>query len=251
MCIRSREIRKSAFLYFFLVGIQSTLIAAPNRGQVPSRGHVRIGGLLQAATQDTFEYDNRDLIKDSEHDYHALQIQYGVTDAFYVSLRRGTASWKPNPDSVETFDDGVVWGGGIGVMVPLYQAPRDAITVDVGWDFHYDSERFDAMESRTGTRFDGEATWWQTGITFYGGYQIYHAFAGLRYSQLDLTYTHDSARGRRRGGIQEHDPWGGIIGGGVCWPNGVVLQTEVFVGNRSGYALALMYDFALPEEWLR
>jgi hypothetical protein len=220
-------------------------------GQVPLRGHVRVGGFLRPSTLDTDEYDNSQRIQDSELDYEALQIQYGLTDALYVALRRGMVSWVPDPDSPEHFDDGTAWGAGIGGAVPVYRADGDGVDCDIGWDFQYDRGRPDSITRRDGSVFDAEAEWWRTGIALYGGYQIFHGFAGLRFSQVDLTYTHDSARGRRRGGFQESEPWGGVIGGGVSWPNGFVLQGEVALGNISGYQLTLMYDFGLPEAWFR
>jgi len=234
-----------------LVLISVTAVAAPpNVGQVPQRGHVRVGGFLRPMTLDTHEYDNRERMQDSELDYKALQIQYGVTDALYVAVRRGAVSWRPNPDSPEQFDDGAAWGAGIGGAVPVYRAAADELALDIGWDFHYDRGQPDDIV-RPGGSFEADVEWWRAGVALYGGYGMFHGFAGLRYSQVDLTYTHGSARGRRRGGFQEADPWGGVIGGGVFWPNGFVLQAEIALGNTSGYEVALMYDFGLPEAWFQ
>jgi hypothetical protein len=229
----------------------TTAVAVPTVGQVPQKGHVRAGIFLRSTTLDVYEYDNQDVIEESDIDYNAMQLQYGVSDAFAVSLRYGMVSWRPNPRSSENFEDGTAWGLGISGAIPVYRPRTDGVAFDVGWDFQYDDVSFDSIVRWDGAPFGAEADWWRAEIGVHGAYQIYRGFVGLRYSEFDLRYTHPGERGLRRGGFQEDSPWGGVIGAGVFWPNGILLQTELMVGDVSGYEFAILYDVSLPEGWLR
>jgi len=248
-----KMLKKSACLGVWLsvMTLAAAEASSSNVGWSPQQGHLRLGGFLHPVALDVDEYDNRIRVKDSDLDYEGLEIQYGLTEALHMSIRYGLVSWRPDSEAPERFDNGIAWGIGLGGTVPVRRADHAGIDCDLGWAIAYDRGQPDAVTRLDGAVFDAELEWWHADLLLAGGYDQFYGFAGLRYTQMDLTYTHDSSRGRRRGGFQEADPWGGVVGGGIVWQNGVVLQGEVPLGNIDGYKLALMVDIGLPEGWFK
>ncbi len=209
----------------------------------PVQGALRVGGQSRSTTLDVYEYDNQELLKDHVLDENVFSLEYGLTDAVFISARVGSMSWDQGLRG--EFEAGSAWGIGLGAELPVYDFPDSDFSISAGLDFFYDHASPDPIEPAVGDPFEAEVEWWETsGSAICSWRDMVFGFSGLRYTQVDLTYTHDSNRGTRRGGFQEDSPLSFFVGAGVFWKNFVAQAQWQLFGNE-GYEFGVYYNLEL------
>jgi hypothetical protein len=219
--------------------------ASPASGCRPAAGHLRVGAQVRGLELDAYEYDNREIVDNNGLDQENLLLEYGVTDYLFVAFRFGTIGWDPAADGGRRFGEGTGWGIGIGGAVPLYAPTHSDVSIAAAWDFHYDQAVPDDMHRTAGDVFEGEVEWWQTSGAAHCTWRNLCGFAGARYTQVDLTYTHDSRAGTRRGGFEEDEPLGFFVGGGATFFDAFVLRGEYQFAGVEAYALTFAVNLPL------
>jgi hypothetical protein len=126
----------------------------------PAAGMLRVGGQLRSTTLDVYEYDNQDLLKDHVLDESVFSLEYGLTDAVFISARVGSMSWDQGRRG--EFEAGSAWGIGLGAELPVYDFPDSEFSVSAGLDFFYDHASPDPIQPPVGDLFEGEIEWWET-----------------------------------------------------------------------------------------
>ena len=219
--------------------------AAPISACRPAAGHLRIGAQVRGLELDAYEYDNREIAENTALEQENLILEYGLTDSLFVALRFGTISWDPDADDGRNFDEGTGWGFGVGGAVPVY-APADSdFSVAIGWDFFYDHAEPDPLNRANGDVIYGDVEWWQTSLAGHCTWRNLCGYLGTRYTQVDLTYTHDSRAGIRRGGFQEDEPVNFFAGAGATFFDAIVLRGEWQFTDIEVYEVSLYYNLPL------
>ncbi len=208
----------------------------------PSAGDVAIRAYQGDSEIEIYEYDNRGA-GDSELSERFVELGYGITDYFTIMGRIGEMEWDPLSSNGGIYEYGSAWGLGANLGIPVWA--NDQVSTFVEWGASYNKGDPGSRRRRGGDIFEGEIEWWQTSIGGVCRWMIVDAYAGLRYSQVDLVYTHGSSEGIRRGGLEEDSPVNSFVGLRVNIWNGLAAYIEKQSGSVEGTFYGISYNLPL------
>jgi len=211
----------------------------------PKKGRFSASFITSRSKFDVYEYDNRATSSDNELDEQFLQFSYGLTDYLGASARIGRMGWDPNSPNGGKYDSGSAWGIGVHTSVPLPH-PNPDLALRLGWVFSYNRGTPDNRTRNTGDIFKGEIKEWLTAVDLSCAWNRILGYGGIRYSQVDLIYTHDAHDGVRRGGNEEEDPINLFLGARIRILEDLFFRLEWDFVGVSGLNAALTYEFDNP-----
>jgi len=226
-------------LLFFLPAVRTQAVDAGASAGMPSApGKFAVSVRYSTEDRDVYEYDNKENFESTLRS-RFVQLAYGLAPHVCVEGRLGQMYWDPQDPHHGVFDYGFAWGLGLRASFPIL--PSHGISL--GWSLAYNHADPDDRTRDDRLVFSGEIEEWQTSADIEKTWKDLMIYTGVRYSQVDLVYRHDSAYGERQGGFEEDNAFGVFFGSEYRFHQKLGLSAEVRLADVTGTTLALSYFF--------
>ncbi|HIE10678.1 MAG TPA: hypothetical protein EYP62_03630 [Kiritimatiellae bacterium] len=175
------------------------------------QNHPAVAVRFTSESRDVYEYDNREAGEaDLQGRFVAISVPVGQAVALEAEV--GQEAWDPHSEHGLDYGWGTAWGVGAAAVLPLPAGEwgRAAFpSLFLGWAVRYRRAEPDKDYRRDLQQyFSPEVDEWQISCELVGRLRTASLGLGIRYSQVDLVYSHEGAYGRREGGLEEDHPWG-------------------------------------------
>ena len=212
-------------------------------GTLPQAHHVSVRAVTGSSDLEIYEYDNRGEGTSAVSE-RFIELGYGLTDNLAVMARYGSMEWDPEARSGGIYPHGPSWGVGAHLSLPLWF--NDQVDLSAEWAISYTYGDPGDRRRGSGDIFAGEVEWWQSCLAGVCQWRCVQGYAGVRYSQVDLVYTHDSNEGIRRGGYEEESPINFFGGARVTLHEHVSAFIELQRGSVEGTFYGIAFSIPLP-----
>ncbi|RKX31238.1 MAG: hypothetical protein DRP22_04055 [Verrucomicrobia bacterium] len=209
------------------------------------QNHPAVSVRYTLENRDVYEYDNRGSGEaDLEGRFLAVSVPVGHGIALEGEV--GQESWDPHSKHGLDYDAGTAWGVGATALLPLTaRQPGQSVfqRIFLGWAVRYRRAEPDSDFRRdVRQKFDPEVEEWQVSCGLVSRYRAGSVGLGLRYSQVDLAYSHPERDRKREGGFEEDEPWGLFLEGELRAGQAFVCGEFRFL-DVSGGTVALGWRF--------
>ena len=202
--------------------------------------------IIKIDNRDMFEYDDKTpcVMKDTER--RLGKISYGLLPGLSLDFWYGKADYGCGPeedyeDEALVFDTGKIWG--LGIRTKFFENEEEGLRAGAGFQY-YRSSPEDYYRRASRLTFSAEPEEWNLSFDLAKEVGEYlNLYGVLRYSELNIPFTHPAGSQTRIGGYKADDNIGVSIGAEIKFLEKIFLCLEERFIDEESYILSAGYKW--------